>query len=73
MNFVKKSNSMKRTLPQEDLTVFSGASLPLNSSASPHEQSLHAFRLPVVAQTESIRYVDRYVCYTNSQILFVQL
>lgn len=48
---------MKRTFPQEDLTVPSGAALPLNSSASPHEQSLHAFRLPVVAQTASIRSV----------------
>lgn len=47
----KKDLNTKRTLPQEDLTVPSGAALPLNSSASPHEQSLHAFRLPVVAQT----------------------
>jgi len=45
---------MKRTFPQEDLTVCSGTVLPLISSASPHVQSLHAFRLPVVAQTKSI-------------------
>ena len=55
MIFKKSSNiNIKRTFPQEDLTVYSDAALPLNSSASPHEQSLHAFLLPVVAQTESI-------------------
>lgn len=45
------SNKMKHTFPQEDLTVVFCDASALNSSASPHEQSLHAFRLPVVLHT----------------------
>lgn len=44
------------TLPHDDL-AFSVAAFGLisaaNSSANPHEQSLHAFRLPVVPQTKN--------------------
>lgn len=41
---------MIRTFPQEDLT-FSFGVRPFNSSASPHVQSLHAFRLSVIPQS----------------------
>lgn len=40
------------TFPHEDFAVPSGAVFPLNSSANPQEQSLHAFRLPVVLHTK---------------------
>ena len=47
-----KLNDKILTLPHEDLGV--SLTSPASSSARPHEQSAHAFRLPVVEQTENI-------------------
>lgn len=42
----------KHTLPHEDLGCSFAAVSPLNSSANPQEQSLQAFRFPVVPHTK---------------------
>lgn len=60
------ANNIRRTLPQEDLTVLSCMVLLFNSSASPHVQSLHAFRLFVVEQTEKKQI---YSIYINFKII----
>lgn len=63
------------TLPQEDvLTEGSASPLPsdASSSASPHEQSLQAFLLPVVPHTGTTKFL-KYLYITYSGVTTVEL
>lgn len=61
---------VKPTLPQDDFATSGCGFFSLdNSSANPHEQSLQAFRFPVVPQTE-IDYVKRVFCIFGKCIFF---
>lgn len=55
------------TLPHDDF-AFSDAAFGLfseaSSSANPHEQSLHAFRFPVVPQTTN-NHENQFFCIGN--------
>lgn len=59
------------TLPQEDvLTEGSASPLPsdASSSASPHEQSLQAFLLPVVPHTETTKFLKYlYITFSGAE------